>query len=102
MLCVWRGFVCACGGWLRRCSNGQLGCSDIVSRITPAAIRFAVSVRVVKVATGSRFSTALDSEGRLWSWGTPREPCRNAAVFGLRVRCIVWRCSGFAHALVPP
>jgi hypothetical protein len=65
-------------------SNGQLGSLDINSKPSPTAIRFAVAVNIMKVATGSRFSTAVDSEGRLWSWGAFRSRCCQRA--GL-VRC---------------
>ena len=50
-------------------SNGQLGCFDHVAKAAPFGIRFAVSVKIVKVATGSRFSAAVDTHGRLWTWG---------------------------------
>ncbi len=67
-------------------SNGQLGCGDLLTRISPHIVKFPVTVQVVRVALGNRFSVALDSGGRLWSWGACPSSCGGSLCwFALRV-----------------
>lgn len=50
-------------------SNGQLGTGDLTTRINPVPVKFMIPVDIVTVATGNRFTLAVDSDGRLWTWG---------------------------------
>eukprot|EP01100_Stratorugosa_tubuloviscum_P010493 TRINITY_DN450_c1_g1_i1.p1 TRINITY_DN450_c1_g1~~TRINITY_DN450_c1_g1_i1.p1 ORF type:complete len:781 (-),score=362.26 TRINITY_DN450_c1_g1_i1:1129-3471(-) len=48
---------------------GQLGHGDTTDELIPKRIRTLGSVKIIKISTGSFHSIALDSEGKVWSWG---------------------------------
>lgn len=49
--------------------DGELGQGDTNDTTVPVQVLWDESVTIVRVSAGSDFSTALDSQGRLWAWG---------------------------------
>ena len=50
-------------------SNGELGIVDITYSTVPRMVSMPEGVKFIQVSAGYMFSMALDSQGRVWTWG---------------------------------